>query len=126
MTRWSARLRRAATLVFSVHLLQLVLLAASAACELGASAPHGPSQHGVAQHPPTHGGHHSPQHSQQQDQSPDASCPMAMACSATGVVVEIETITTRVDVVTPVPVLSLDVDTPTSVRPAPETPPPRA
>lgn len=125
MTRWSARLRRAATLVFSVHLLQLVLLAASAACELGATAPHGPSQHGVAQHAPAHAGHHSPQHSQQPDQSPDAGCPMAMACSATAIVVEIQTITTHV-VVTPTRVLSLDVDTPTSVRPAPETPPPRA
>ncbi len=125
MTRWSARLRRAATLVFSVHLLQLVLLAASAACELGVAAPHSPSQHGAAQHSPAHGGHHSPQHSQQQDQSPDASCPMAMACSATAIVAEIQTITTRV-VVTPSRVLSLDVDTPTSVRPAPETPPPRA
>lgn len=125
MNRWSACLRRAATLLFSVHLLQLVLLTASAACELGAAAPHGPSQHGVAQHSPAHAGHHSPQHSQQPDQSPDSGCPMAMACSATAIVVEIQTITTHV-VVTPTRVLSLDVDTPTSVRPAPETPPPRA
>lgn len=125
MTRWSARLRRAATLVFSVHLLQLVLLAASAACELGVAAPHGLSPHGVAQHSPAHGGHHAPQHSQQHDQSTDASCPMAMACSATAVVVEGPAITTHV-VATPARVLTLDVDTPTSVRPAPETPPPRA
>ncbi len=125
MTRWSARLRRAATLVFSVQLLQLVLLAATAACELGAAAPHAPSRHGVAQHSPAHGGHHAPPHSQQQEQSPDAGCPMAMACSTTAIVVEMQTITTRV-VVMPSRVLSLDVDTPTSVRPAPETPPPRA
>lgn len=145
MLRWSSRLRRAAALLLGVHLLQVVLLAASAVCERGmtsgtvkaitgqvaAAMPdhdHSVHQHGA--HPsgvttavpaatpesaPAH--HHAPQS--------DGECPMAMACTVTAVAAELPTLETPVVLVT-AEVVPHVAQVPASLHLAPEPPPPRA
>lgn len=98
MNRWSTRLRRAASIVLGVHLLQVVLLAASAACDLVATG--GPATtvasamtRGAGAHEAAPVAAHHGSHDDSRNDSPHEShheshttnCPMAMACAATAV-----------------------------------------
>lgn len=143
MTRWSLRLRRAASLLLGVHLLQIVLLAASAVCELSgapvqsAAAAHttgGAHHHEAASGRSAHGGHHGVTTVEQGDAAPPAhhhmpsdagTCPMAMACTVTAVVARVPAIETHV-VTIATSDISQVLEAPASTRRAPEPPPPRA
>lgn len=132
MNRWATRFRRAAVVLVGVHLLQVILLAASAVCDLSIAAPTDHAAHTAAAIPAHHGAQHSDHGVPMSESSQDAphhtshttSCPMAMACAATAIIV-------------PVPMLaSHEVQVGTerivhdglvlrSKRQAPEPPPPR-
>jgi hypothetical protein len=151
MSRWSTRLRRAASLLLGVHLLQVILLAASAVCDLpGAASAHtahaaqvtaaavgSDDQHRAhhAQPEHDHAGRGEPgaelsadqssQHPSHHTPAQNAACPMAMACTVTAVVAPVPTfVTTEVQV----PTLRVPhtASAPLSLRLAPEPPPPRA
>jgi hypothetical protein len=143
MSRWSARLRRAASLLLGVQLLQAILLAASAVCAPGdygvaeavAAVPMAPASHHHGEHAshlpahtvPPEGVHDqapADQPSAPTHHAPAASCPMAMTCTVAAVLADVPTFATRT-VVVPAFALSHDMKAPASVRPAPETPPPR-
>lgn len=105
MSRWSTRFRRAAAVLVGVHLLQVILLAASAVCDLsfGKAAGHTATVAAIAaEHHPEHhgeqsGAHHAPASESAQTAPQHAphhtshttSCPMAMACAATAIVVPV-------------------------------------
>jgi predicted component of type VI protein secretion system len=153
MIRWSARLRRAASLLLGVQLLQVILLAASAVCDpavltsgsplagidspaaaVSAAVPerasalvHHHAEHAVhSQAAPAASDEPFPaEPSAPAHHDPAADCPMAMACTVTAVIADVPTIATRT-VIVPALALSQDPEAPASVRPAPETPPPRA
>jgi hypothetical protein len=150
MIRWSTRLRRAASLLLGVQLLQVILLAASAVCDPAVLARVAPgvevtSPAAPAVAPQASGPvHHHAEHALHGEQSlgtqngslpqepsapphhdPAATCPMAMACTVTAVIAAVPTIDTAT-VIVPALALSYDPEAPASVRPAPETPPPRA
>lgn len=135
MSRWSTRFRRAASLLLGVHLLQVILLAASAVCDLPAMSTARETQvaevTGALDAHASHALHHvAPPVGDTPQEAPHhtthtTSCPMAMACVATAIVA-------------PVPVLAsheLRIGTDRivhetrvlrSMREAPEPPPPRA
>lgn len=147
MLRWSSRLRRAAAFLLGVHLLQVVLLAASAVCERGmtsgtveaitgqvaAAMP----AHDHAAHGHGHGAHPSgvttavpaatPESAPAHHHAPesDGECPMAMACTVTAVAAELPTLETPVVLVT-ADVVPHVAQVPASLHHAPEPPPPRA
>lgn len=149
MTRWATRFRRAASLLLGVHLLQVILLAASAVCDrsagtLPAQAPaaavhaghHGSPGHGgtdghdahlasqvaspVASH---HAAPHEPRHDSHHG-SHTTDCPMAMACAASAVLVPVEQLAT-VEVRVPPTRITHETRALHSLHLAPEPPPPR-
>jgi hypothetical protein len=141
MPRWSSRVRRAASLVLGVHLLQVLLLAASAVCERGATANAMPATtrlaagalvgHHARSH--QHGGHGTavttpaPESLPPQHHAPtsDGACPMAMACTVTAMAAELPTIESRV-VRVAAELVPHVAEAPASLHHAPEPPPPRA
>lgn len=113
MSRWSSRFRRAAAVLVGLQLWQVVLLAASAACDLSnGDVPHHASASDVvaaadaavvaASAPMPHSDHRAA-HAPAGEPSPDAphhtthttSCPMAMACAVTAVVVAVPVVESR-------------------------------
>lgn len=139
MPRWSTRLRRAASILLGVHLLQVVLLAASAVCDTAAGAV---GHESLAVTPSViasaHGGHHHAPASDDDaglplstDTAPaphhapaGAPCPMAMACTVTAIVTPVPTIATR-EVLVAAERVTERTTAPRSTRVAPEPPPPR-
>lgn len=139
MSRWSIRLRRAASLLLGVHLLQVILLAASAVCDPVATAVSMDAAQSVAVAPAhAHHGHGlvatgvapaadeglqqtAPAHHKSQN----SSCPMAMACTVTAVMAPVPSIASSVVQVPTLPVVHT-ASAPLSMRGAPEPPPPRA
>lgn len=136
MTRWSRRFRRAASLVLGVHLLQVILLAASAVCDLSAgavsaqppvasAAQTAPANHGVhhvthdmaptSDTPADHGSHH---------ETHTTNCPMAMACAASAVLVPVEQLATN-EVRVVANRIAHKTEVLRSLQHAPEPPPPR-
>ncbi len=136
MNRWATRFRRAAILLVGVHLLQVILLAASAVCDASIAAPTDHAAHTVATMPASHGEHLSEHHGGHQrpmsESSPDTphhtshttSCPMAMACAATAIIVPVPVLASR-EVQVSTERIVHDGLVLSSMRLAPEPPPPR-
>jgi hypothetical protein len=140
MNRWATRFRRAAIVLVGVHLLQVILLAASAVCDVSIAAPTDHAAHTVAAVPASHGEHHSEHHSEHHgghhapmsESSPDTphhsshttSCPMAMACAATAIIVTVPVLASR-EVQVSTERIVHDGLVLSSMRLAPEPPPPR-
>jgi len=141
MPRWSSRVRRATSLVLGVHLLQVLLLAASAVCERGATANALPATTQMAAGGPV--GHHATSHQHNghgtavttsAPESPpaphhaptsDGACPMAMACTVTAMAATLPTIESPV-VRVAAEIVPHVAEAPASLHHAPEPPPPRA
>jgi hypothetical protein len=148
MSRWSARFRRAAAALACVHLLQVILLAASAVCDraLGDTTHHAPATATVASvsaaSADAHAAHHvahiesrteSPTESHATPHTPQpaphhtshtTNCPMAMACASPAIVVPVPTLTSTEVRVSTARIIHDDVML-RSLRAAPEPPPPR-
>jgi len=136
MNRWATRFRRAAILLVGVHLLQVILLAASAECDVSIAAPTDHAAQTVATMPASHGEHHSEHHgghhAPMSESSPDTphhtshttSCPMAMACAATAIIVPMPVLASR-EVQVSTERIVHDGLVLSSMRLAPEPPPPR-
>ena len=136
MDRWATRFRRAASVLVGVYLLQVILLAASAVCDVSIAAPTDHVAHTVAAMPASHGEHHSEHHgghhAPMSESSPDTphhtshttSCPMAMACAATAIVVPVPVLASRQVQVSTERIVH-DGLVLSSMRLAPEPPPPR-
>lgn len=144
MSRWSTRFRRAASLLLGVHLLQAILLAASAVCDRslrdGAAALEYQAVHGAAHGAmpvatSAHHAHHSVTDAKPADQAPadgsphhsshTTSCPMAMACAATAIVAPVPTLASA-DVSVSDARIGHDALALRSLHVGPETPPPRS
>ncbi len=139
MSCWSNRVRRAAAVLVGLQLMQVVLLTASAVCDLsiGDVPHHAPASDVaaaavVAASAPMAHGDHGAAHAPEGEPSPDAphhtthttSCPMAMACAATAVVVAVPVLASgemRVGAAR----IGHDVPMLYSMHHAPEPPPPR-
>ena len=131
MSRRSTRFRRAAAVLVGVHLLQVILLAASAVCDLslGGAGNHSAS---VAVAAPLHHGEHAAHHAPTSESSPDTphhtshttSCPMAMACAATAIVVPVPMLASN-EVRVRTERIGHDARVLRSTHQAPEPPPPR-
>ena len=136
MDRWATRFRRAASVLVGVYLLQVILLAASAVCDVSIAAPTDHAAHLVAAMPASHGEHHSEHHgghhAPMSESSPDTphhtshttSCPMAMACAATAIIVPVPVLASRQVQVSTERIVH-DGLVLSSMRLAPEPPPPR-
>lgn len=132
MNRWATRFRRAAIVLVGVHLLQVILLAASAVCDVSIAAPTDHAAHTVAAMPASHGDHHSEHHAPMSDSSPDTphhtshptSCPMAMACAATAIIVPVPMLASREVQVSTERIIH-DGLALSSMHQTPEPPPPR-
>ena len=136
MNRWATRFRRAAVVLVGVQLLQVILLAASAVCDVSIAAPTDHAAHTVTAMPASHGehhsGHHGGHHAPMTESSPDTphhtshttSCPMAMACAATAIVVPVPVLASR-EVQVSTERIVHDGLVLSSMRLAPEPPPPR-
>jgi len=134
MIRWSSRFRRAAAVLVGLHLLQVVLLAASAVCDLsiGDAQDHTAAVAVATAAPSHHGEHGVEQHAPAGESSPDTphhtshttSCPMAMACAVTAVVVPVPTLESR-EVRVSAARIGHDAHMLRSMHHAPEPPPPR-
>lgn len=146
MSRWTSRVRRAAVALLGIHLLQVILLAAGAACEplaaqgtahhllpvASVSAPgasevadHGAHQHGAHADPAAVAPEHSEGPSERGHGPQHATCPMAMSCAATAVMTRVPSLPVH-EVTLASRVLSYETGAPDAARPAPEPPPPRA
>ena len=136
MNRWATRFRRAAVVLVGVQLLQVILLAASAVCDVSIAAPTDHAAQTVAAMPASHGEHHSEHHgghhAPMSESSPDTphhtshttSCPMAMACAATAIIVTVPVLASR-EVQVSTERIVHDGLVLSSMRLAPEPPPPR-
>ncbi|WP_396206239.1 hypothetical protein [Gemmatimonas sp.] len=136
MNRWATRFRRAAIALVGVHLLQVILLAASAVCDVSIAAPTDHAAHTVAampaSHSEAHSEHHSGHHAPMSDSSPDTphhtshptSCPMAMACAATAIIVPVPMLASREVQVSTERIIH-DGLALSSMHQTPEPPPPR-
>jgi len=136
MNRWATRFRRAAVVLVGVQLLQVILLAASAVCDVSIAAPTDHAAQTVTAMPASHGehhsGHHGGHHAPMTESSPDTphhtshttSCPMAMACAATAIVVPVPVLASR-EVQVSTERIVHDGLVLSSMRLAPEPPPPR-
>lgn len=132
MNRWATRFRRAAVVLVGVHLLQVILLAASAVCDLSIAAPTDHAAHTAAAMPAHHGAHHSGHGVPMSESSQDAphhtshttSCPMAMACAATAIIVPVPMLASH-EVQVGTERIVHDGLVLSSTRQAPEPPPPR-
>ena len=136
MSRWTTRFRRAAAVLVGVHLLQVILLAASAVCDrsvgdagnppatVAATATHHHDGHGSA-----HGGAHDMPSGESAPETPPhtshtTSCPMAMACAATAIVVPVPMLASG-EVRVRTEAIRHDAHVLRSAHHAPEPPPPR-
>jgi hypothetical protein len=129
MNCWATRFRRAAVVLVGVHLLQVILLAASAVCDLSIAAPTDHAAHTAAAMPAHHSGHDVPMSESSQDAphhtSHTTSCPMAMACAATAIIVPVPMLASH-EVQVGTERIVHDGLVLSSTRQAPEPPPPRA
>lgn len=136
MNRWATRFRRAAVVLVGVQLLQVILLAASAVCDVSIAAPTDHAAQTVTAMPASHGehhsGHHGGHHAPMTESSPDTphhtshttSCPMAMACAATAIVVPVPVLASR-EVQVSTERIVHDGLVLSSMHQTPEPPPPR-
>lgn len=130
MRHWSARFRRA-TLLLSVHLLQVILLAASAVCDVAPSAApttasivadatraqgDGHAHHGDTRAPSTPATPHHESHT--------TACPMAMACASSAFMAPLPVVVSREVAVESARIGNDSVEL-RSMHLAPEPPPPR-